>query len=41
LQRPGVSFSPGAAGTNISGNFGVITAARDARIMQVALKLIF
>ncbi len=40
-RNPNVSFQPGAAGTNISGNFGVITAARDARIMQVALKLIF
>ncbi|MBI4892850.1 MAG: hypothetical protein HY821_19665, partial [Acidobacteria bacterium] len=41
LRAPGVSFSAGAAGTNISGNFGLITAARDARIIQVALKLIF
>lgn len=41
LRAPNTTFQPGAAGTNISGNFGVITAARDARIMQVALKLIF
>lgn len=40
-RNPNVAFQAGAAGTNISGNFGVITAARDARIMQVALKLIF
>jgi hypothetical protein len=40
-RNPNVSFQPGASGVNISGNFGVITAARDARIMQVALKLIF
>lgn len=40
-RNPGVSFQPGSAGTNISGNFGLITAARDARIMQVALKLLF
>jgi hypothetical protein len=34
-------FVPGPDGRNRSGTFGVITAARDARIMQFALKLIF
>jgi outer membrane receptor protein involved in Fe transport len=41
LRFPNATFQPGAAGTNISGNFGVITSARDARIMQLGLKLIF
>lgn len=35
------SFSPGADGRNQSGAFGTITSARDARIMQFGLKLIF
>jgi hypothetical protein len=34
-------FVPGTDGRNRSGTFGVITAARDARILQLALKLIF
>ena len=41
LGFPGASFSPGANGLNSSGNFGVITSARDARIMQLGLKLIY
>jgi hypothetical protein len=35
------SFSPGPDGRNVSGAFGTITSARDARIMQFGLKLIF
>ncbi len=34
-------FVPGANGLNSSGNFGVITRARDARTVQFGLKLIF
>jgi len=41
LRGPGVSFVAGPDGRNSSGTFGVITAARDARIFQTALKLIF
>jgi hypothetical protein len=40
--RSGIAqFVPGTDGRNRSGTFGVITAARDARILQLALKLIF
>ncbi|MEZ5365412.1 MAG: carboxypeptidase regulatory-like domain-containing protein [Bryobacterales bacterium] len=35
------SFSPGPDGFNASGSFGTITAARDARVIQLGLKLIF
>jgi hypothetical protein len=35
------SFSPGPDGRNQSGAFGTITSARDARILQFGLKLIF
>jgi hypothetical protein len=35
------TFVPGANGLNISGTFGTITASRDPRILQLALKLIF
>ncbi len=35
------SFSPGADGKNQSGSFGTITSARDARILQFGLKLLF
>ena len=41
LHSPNATFQPGADGKNISGNFGVITSARDARIVQFGLKLIF
>lgn len=41
LRGPNTSFSPGPDGFNRSGTFGVITAARDARCIQLALKLIF
>ena len=40
-SAPGVSFSPGADGRNVSSSFGVISGARDPRIGQLALKLIF
>jgi hypothetical protein len=32
---------PGPDGKNRSGTFGVVTEARDARVMQFALKLVF
>jgi hypothetical protein len=35
------SFSPGADGRNSAGAFGTINSARDARILQFGLKLIF
>jgi hypothetical protein len=41
LGFPNAAFSPGSDGRNRSGNFAVITSARDARIMQFGLKLIF
>lgn len=41
-SRTGIStFAAGPDGRNQSGSFGVITSARDARILQLALKLIF
>jgi hypothetical protein len=41
LGNPNVSFSAGANGLNNSSTFGVITSARDPRIMQFGMKLIF
>ena len=41
LGSPNVGFSPGASGFNVSSTFGTITAARDPRIMQFGLKLMF
>ncbi|MBS1809750.1 MAG: carboxypeptidase regulatory-like domain-containing protein [Acidobacteria bacterium] len=41
LGFPNTSFSPGAAGTNVSAAFGRITTSRDPRQMQLGLKLIF
>jgi hypothetical protein len=41
LGNPGTSFSPGANGLNNSATFGVITSARDPRIMQLGAKLMF
>lgn len=41
LGAPGTSFSPGPNGFNQSGSFGVITSARDARTIQMSLKLMF
>jgi hypothetical protein len=35
------SFSPGADGFNRSATFGTITSARDPRILQLGLKLVF
>lgn len=41
LGFPNTTFSPGPDGRNQSATFAVINSARDARIMQVGLKLIF
>ncbi|MBM3758749.1 MAG: TonB-dependent receptor [Acidobacteria bacterium] len=41
LGAPNAAFSPGPSGFNQSGNFGVITSARDARTIQLSLKLMF
>ncbi|MCX6613723.1 MAG: TonB-dependent receptor [Acidobacteria bacterium] len=41
LNAPNTSFSPGPTGFNQSGSFGVITSARDARTIQLSLKLMF
>jgi hypothetical protein len=41
LGSPNVTFTAGADGKNRSGSFGLITSARDARIGQLGLKLIF
>jgi hypothetical protein len=41
LGSPGVGFTPGANGFNSNATFGLITSARDPRIMQLGLKLVF
>ena len=41
LQFPDATFKAGPDGRNVSGAFGAITSARDARICQLGLKLIF
>ncbi len=41
LGYPNDSFVAGADGKNASGTFGVVGSARDARIIQFALKLVF
>jgi len=41
LGLPARGFTPGASGRNISGTFGTIVSARDARNIQLALKLSF
>ena len=41
LLEPNGTFVPGPNGTNQSGAFGKITTARDARVIQFALKLLF
>ena len=41
LGLPNMSFSPGPDGRNTSASFGTITSARDARIIQLGLKLLF
>jgi hypothetical protein len=39
--QPGVSFTAGPNGKNSNGSFGLINSARDARVGQLGLKLIF
>ncbi|MEN6534138.1 MAG: TonB-dependent receptor [Bryobacteraceae bacterium] len=41
LGSPGTGFSPGKDGYNASSTFGLISSARDARMLQLGLKLIF
>jgi len=41
LGAPGAGFAAGPDGRNRSGTFAVITSARDARVVQLALKLSF
>jgi hypothetical protein len=41
LGFPNVTFVPGPDGKNRSSSFGMITSARDPRMMQLGLKLIF
>ncbi len=41
LRAPNTAFRAGADGKNSSATFGTITAARDARVIQFALKVIF
>jgi hypothetical protein len=41
LGAPNASFSPGANGRNANANFGTINSARDARVNQLGLKIIF
>jgi hypothetical protein len=41
LLQPNTGFVPGADGRNVSANFGRITRARDARVVQLGMKLIF
>ena len=40
-NAPNTAFRPGADGLNSSATFGTITAARDARVVQFGLKVIF
>jgi hypothetical protein len=41
LLGPNVTFVPGPNGRNASSTFGTVTQARDARVVQLALKLLF
>jgi hypothetical protein len=41
LLPPNANFVPGVDGRNSSSTFGTITSARDARIIQLGLKLLF
>ena len=41
LLAPDTTFVPGPNGRNRSATFGTITRARDARVVQLGLKLIF
>jgi hypothetical protein len=38
---PGMTFTPNSQGQNANPNFGVITAAREPRIFQLGLKVLF
>ncbi|MBI4904585.1 MAG: TonB-dependent receptor [Acidobacteria bacterium] len=39
--NPAVGFSPGPNGLNVSSTFGTITSARDPRIIQFGLRVVF
>jgi hypothetical protein len=41
LLSPNTTFAAGPDGRNQSGTFGTITRSRDARVVQLALKVIF
>lgn len=41
LLAPNTVFVPGADGRNQSATFGQITRSRDARVVQLGLKVIF
>jgi outer membrane receptor protein involved in Fe transport len=41
LLQPNTTFVPGADGHNSSSTFGTITSSRDARIIQLGLKILF
>ncbi len=41
LGRPAAGFSPGPDGKNASASFGTITSAREARVVQFGLKVLF
>lgn len=41
LLSPNTTFTPGADGKNINAAFGNIASARDARVVQLGLKLVF
>ena len=41
LGFPNTTFQPGPDGRNINSNFGRITSARDARILQFGVRLVF
>jgi hypothetical protein len=41
LNNPNTSFSPNAAGVNTNANFGRIFSSKDARRMQLGLRLVF
>jgi hypothetical protein len=41
LGIPNTMFQAGADGRNVNSNFGRITSARDARILQFGVRLVF
>jgi hypothetical protein len=41
LRAPDTTFVAGPDGRNVNSSFGTITAARDARILQFAVRLAF